>query len=297
MIWIFRLLLLSVGGAALAGLAARWRRPNYPAPESLIIHLADDVPDRFLPLEGGINFRDVGGYKTADGRRVRRGLIYRSGALAGLTTADVDHLARLGIKMVCDLRGNDERDADPDRLPADPAPEYLHLPLLVQDDRRRRLRAMLLNPNALSLMMTEMYTHTMIDQNARLYGGILRRLSEPANLPTIIHCTAGKDRTGVAVAMLLLLLGVPEDVIIADYSLSNLYYKHFREYGAKAISSVRWMGIGVEDVQPMLVANPDTLRAALAHIRNQYGGIEPYLLLAAGLDEETLARLRGNLLE
>lgn len=297
MIWIFRLLLLSLSGAAVATLMRRRRRPVYPAPESLIIHLPDDVPDRFLPLEGGVNFRDVGGYKTADGKRVRRGLVYRSGALGSLTEADVMHLAKLGVKLVCDLRGEDERVADPDRLPTEPAPEYLHLPLTVEDDRRRRLRALLINPALLGDMMTEMYTRTMIDRNAKLYGGILRRLADPANLPTVIHCTAGKDRTGMAVALLLLALGVPEDIIIADYSLSNLYFKHFREYGAKAISSVRWMGLGVEDMQPLLVANPDTLRAALAHLREQYGSVESYLLLMAGLDEETLAALRANLLE
>ena len=199
--WLLRALVASVGLAAAFIIVRRNSRPVYADPASLVIRLPDDEADRILQIEGVANFRDVGGYKTADGKRVRRGLVYRSGSLAQLTDAGLEKLGALGIKLVCDLRGADELEDGPDRLPTSPAPEYVHMPLSVQDDRRQRLRAVFFNPNAVAPMMPEMYTGTMIDGNARLYGDVLRRMADPAHLPTLIHCTAGKDRTGVAIAL------------------------------------------------------------------------------------------------
>jgi protein-tyrosine phosphatase len=288
--------------AVIAGIAAlvlvrRSNRITYPAPESLVIRLPDDVPDRLTDLQSVANFRDVGGYKTKDGGRVRRGLVFRSGALAKLSETDLDYLNKIGFKLVCDLRGVDEVQAEPDRLPSDPAPEYWHLPLTMADDRRRRLRVLLLNPKAVPPMIPEMYINTIIDGNPRLYGDILRRLSDPANLPTLIHCTAGKDRTGVAVTLLLLILGVPDDVIIADYSLSNLYFETFFEYGRQIAHSLRWLGVRADDLRPLFMADPETLRATIQHIRAKYGSVEHYLRDAAGLDDDVIARLRTTLLE
>jgi len=295
-IWLVPALILSAGVSALVVLR-RNNRTTYPTPESLVIRLPDDDPDRVVPLEKVANFRDIGGYKTADGGRVQRGLVFRSGALVRLSDADLAYLGKLGLKLVCDLRGTEEVTEEPDHLPSNPAPEYLHLPLTVQDDRRERLRALIFKPSAVAPMLPEMYTRVMIDGNAPLYGTILRRLADPASLPTLIHCTAGKDRTGIAVALLLLALGVPDEVVVADYSLSNLYYANFFEYGQRVVRPLRWLGVRAEDLQPLLMADPETMRIAIAHIRNQYGSIEGYLRDAAGLDSEVIARLKANLLE
>lgn len=296
MIWLLRALVLSVGGAAAFVMFRRGNRPVYPDPASLVIRLPDDEADRILQVEGVANFRDVGGYKTADGHRVRRERVFRSGALAHLTDAGLLKLGELGIKLVCDLRGADELADEPDRLPS-PAPEYVHMPLAVQDDRRQRLRALLFNPKAVAPMLPEMYTGTIIDGNARLYGDLLRRIADPDNLPTLIHCTAGKDRTGVGVALLLLVLGVPEDVVIADYSLSNLYFDNFFAYGKRMAHSLRWLGIRADDLHPFFVADPETMRIAIKHINTKYGSAENYLRDVAGLDDATLAALKANLLE
>ena len=275
----------------------RRQRPTYPPPESLIIRLPDDVPDRILPLEGVINFRDVGGYRTTDGQLVRRGLVYRSSTLAGLTDADLAVLGQMGVRLVCDLRGDDEVAAGPDRLAWTPAPIYLRLPIAVENDSRRRMTALLFNPASIAPMMTDLYTRVMIDGNARLYGNILRRLTDPANLPTVIHCTAGKDRTGIAVALLLSLLGVPDDVIAADYSLSNIYYSTFITYGEWVAHRMRWFGIRAEDLQPFLVADPANMRITLRYLRDKYGSTEQYLQDAAGLSADDIPALRDRLLE
>ncbi|MBZ0286357.1 MAG: tyrosine-protein phosphatase, partial [Anaerolineae bacterium] len=183
MIWLLPALAASFGLAAAFVVFRRNNRPVYPDPVSLVIRLPDDEADRILQVEGVANFRDVGGYKTADGRRVRRGLVFRSGTLAYLTNDGLQKLSDLGIKLVCDLRGADELTDAPDRLPTSPAPQYIHLPLTVQDDRRQRLRALLFNPKSVAPMLPEMYTGTMIDGNARLYGDVLRHLSDTDNLP------------------------------------------------------------------------------------------------------------------
>lgn len=297
MTWLFRILFASVGVAG-AALLLRRRRLTYPTPESFIQRLPDDAPDRILPLEGGVNFRDLGGYKGESGRRMRRGLVYRSGSLGKLTDADLEALSRMGIKLVCDLRGHEEVAAEPDRLPVgDLAPAYLHMPLAVEDDRRQRLRALLFDPASLAPMMPDMYTRIILDGNAQLYGDLLTRLADPANLPTVIHCTAGKDRTGIAAALLLSLLGVPDDVIAADYSLSNLYYANFYAYGAQYAKKLRWLGIRTEDFQPFLVADPQNIRIALTHIHDRYGSVENYLRTMAGVSDETMSSIKANLLE
>lgn len=293
-------ILLAGVGAGVAGVAALVRRLNHMDmidPADLIMPQPNDRPAPTVELEGVINFRDVGGYQTAAGGRVRTGLVYRSGALHNLTPADLDRLHDLNIKLVCDLRSAEERAAEPDKLPLNPGPTYLHLPLAGEDDRRRRLMAVLFNRRQLAPIMREFYVQTMIEGNARLYGDILRRWADPANLPAIIHCTAGKDRTGVGVALLLRLLGVPEETVVADYSLSNQHYEHFLAFGRRAVEPIAWLRVKAEDLQPLFLADPANLRAVLAHIRQRYGSVETYLREAAGVDDETQARLRALFVE
>jgi protein-tyrosine phosphatase len=291
------------GGAALlvaaALVVARNNRVEVIDPVRLVIPMSEaDLRERDVPLEGGVNFRDVGGYVTVDDRRVRRGLLYRSGALHAVTDNDLARLADMGIKLVCDLRSHEEVQDEPDRLP--PNVRHQHMPLQSTDenlDRRNRLFALLFNRRKLAGMMPEFYRRVIIDQNARLYGSLLRQFADPANLPAVVHCTAGKDRTGVAAALLLTVLGVPEETVVADYALSNRHYRHFYEYGNRAVQSLARLGIRAEHIQPLLIAHPQTIRGTLAHIRERYGGIESYLREAAGLDEVTLARLRSTFLE
>lgn len=274
----------------------RRNRVEMVDPQSLIIRLPNDLPNRILHVDGVINFRDIGGYRTRDGQRVRTGQVYRSGALGEISESGLATLNDLGVKLICDLRSDEEKDTLPDRFPEN-APIYAHLPLLAADNRRERLMALLFNRQKFNTMMPEMYTNVIVDGNAHLYGDILRRLADPDHLPTLIHCTAGKDRTGVAAMLLLSLLGVPDEVIIADYSLSNLYYLHFLKFGNLAIQSIDWMGITAEDLQPLFVSHPDTMRTTINHIRRKYGSVENYLRSAAGVNDATQQKIKENLLE
>lgn len=272
----------------------------FPSPQSLITHpdMIDGQPGidkrRFVPLEGGINFRDLGGYETTDSKRVRWGQVYRTGSLAKLTTSDMEIVARLGIKLICDLRTADEVNVAPELLDG---VETLYSSIEEENATPARMRALLFDRKRLPDLMLKFYTEVAIDKNAAIFGNVFRRLANPANLPTLIRCTAGKDRTGITVALLLLGLGVPEATVIADYSLSNLYFEDFQAFAQQAIKPLRVMGISVRDLQPLLVADPETLRRTIAYVRNEYGSVEAYLRDKANVDAATLAQVRANLLE
>jgi protein-tyrosine phosphatase len=289
--------LLVIIAAPVLGWRLLRRKPAPVNPETLIIRLPGDDPNRMIPLRGAVNFRDMGGYATADGRRVRKGQVYRAGMLANLEPDDLAYLESIGLKLVCDLRSAEEKTQSPDKLPPVEGLDYLHLPLDAEDNRAERLRTILLNPRAFEDIMVQMYKDVIVDRNATVYGALFRRIADPANLPTLIHCTAGKDRTGVGVALLLMLLGVPDATIVADYTLSNQFHEAFRAYGAQAVAKLKWLGIGADDIQPLLICRPETMQGTLDHIRSKYGGIDQYLTTAAGLDAGVLAALRNHLLE
>lgn len=271
-----------------------------PGHHYFALHFADGrrlkTAERSLAVAGTINLRDIGGYRTKDGRYVRWGQVFRSGALTGMMQPNT-HLDHLSLKLVCDLRLDEEVAEVPDRLPENPRPRYVRLPINTEMDSHERINAILFNRNRLDQIMIKGYTEVMIDNNARRFGEILRLLTDENNLPALIHCTAGKDRTGVSIALLLLLLGVPDDVVIADYTLSNRFYEHYKRIAEKAIAPLKWMRITGDDLYPLLVSRAETMQATIAHIRAQYGSVDHYLTEKAGLTSEEIVRLRQNLLE
>jgi protein-tyrosine phosphatase len=287
------------GSGVISGLgpaARHYLEVAFPGPDGTPRRFV--VAERVLSLEGAANFRDIGGYPTEDGRRVRWGQVYRAGSLADLTESDVAFLRAIDIRLVCDLRSAGEVERHPSRVPAGNfQPALLHLPLTTEDPTVRRALALLFTRRRFREILLGAYTHTMIDNNAAIFGEILRKLADPANLPAVIHCTAGKDRTGVAVALLLRALEVPDELVIADYTLSNLYYDTLQQYVRRAMRRVRFLGVKVEHMQPLLVADAAIMQATLDHVRQRYGSVRAYLRDAAGVSDETIERLRALLLE
>lgn len=255
------------------------------------------VAERRLSVDGAANVRDLGGYRTADGRHVRWGQIFRAGDLSRLTPTGYATLRALGIRLVCDLRSAPEVAAAPYRLPDDFPAEYIHAPIYDTTGGLISGRDLLLQRHRLDAVLIEGYTRILIDQGAPTFGAILRRLADPDQRPALLHCTAGKDRTGLAAALLLAALGVPEDVIVADYSLSNYAYPAVYRTVDRALRGPVRLWLRTSDVQPLLTADPATLRATFAHLHARYGSPEAYLRDAAGLDDGVLAALRGELLE
>lgn len=250
--------------------------------------------ERILPLQGAINFRDIGGYAAHDGRQVIWGRVFRAASLAYLTGADLLLLADLGVRVSCDLRQATEVAGYPDRLP--PGVRPWHLPVGGKVGRGRRLMTLLRKRNRMREVMEDAYTHVMIDQNGDVFGELFRRLADPAELPMIIHCTAGKDRTGMAVAVLLSALGVDDETIAADYSLSNAYAPIFAEQMAGEIRRLQGFGIKDSQIQALFLAYPETILGALAYMRGRYGSVHNYLLRMSGVGPETLQQVQDNLL-
>lgn len=292
---VFLFVIVTAGGALIAVLLYRQRsRPSYPEPGSYILRpeLADD---RILALEGGVNFRDIGGYATHDGHFVRWGQVYRTGALSTLTPKDWQQLDGMGLQLVCDLRSAEEAVDAPDNI-SSARIRYQHLPLKAELDTWKRMRTIMFSPSSVPQMLIDSYTEIMIDQNPAVFGQVLCYLADEANRPAIIHCTAGKDRTGVTIALLLSLLGVSDDIIAADYTLSNGYFPHFYAFAQRALAPVRWLRVTADDIYPLLVANAETIKTTLHYVRARYGTVEVYLRDYAGVDESTQARLREMLL-
>jgi protein-tyrosine phosphatase len=248
--------------------------------------------ERTLPLPGGVNFRDVGGYRTADGRAVRWGQVYRAGSLAELTDDDVATVGALGLRLACDLRSADEVARHADRLP--PGATHAHRPIVGEVSRLRRVVTLYRKRHRVQELLEEVY-RVMLDQNGPVFAEVLRLAADPANRPLIIHCTAGKDRTGLAVALLLLALGVPEETVVADYTLSNHAFDVLANRMRPEMARLYSLGFGEVQLQPFLLAEARTLRGALAYVQRRYGSVDWYLQ-RAGLSDDMVARLRDGLL-
>lgn len=248
---------------------------------------------RVLPLEGGRNFRDLGGYLAADGRRVRWGRLYRSGSMAGLTQADCEYLSGLGIKLICDLRTTGEREAMPSAWPGAAGPGYWSRDYATSfGDLRTLLKAGLPTVTQVREVMQTVYRNLPFEQ-APAYRELFKRLAA-GELPMVFNCTAGKDRTGIVAALILDVLGVPREVIIEDYALTNeLLAGHSLSRGKQGLLGQ----LPPEVLHAIAGSDPDYLRTAFAVIEERHGCIEHYLGDVLDVSEQELSAIRVELLE
>ena len=233
------------------------------------------VSIRKLPLEGAVNFRDLGGYPASDGRYVRWGLIYRSNHLANLTAKDYEYLKSLGIRLVCDVRTEGERLRSPTRW-VGPAPAFLSTPI---------------DPGSYD---------RYVNDYAPQYGTILRRLAA-GDLPAVEHCSGGKDRTGVFSAILLTALGVPRDVVMQDYLLTTEYVLDAGSI-EKTTADLQWLlqlpqPPDAAYVKARMTTKPETLVSAFETINRIYGSFDGFRRSGLKISDTDLAMLRQRLLE
>jgi protein-tyrosine phosphatase len=255
--------------------------------------------ERVLPLQKAANFRDIGGYETEDGRFVKWGHVYRAGNIHHLSEADQQYIHQLELKLVCDLRSMRVTQRRPDNLMPDPDRQYHNFPM--RNPSRlfglKAIAAALFRRKALNRLTLKGYIDLAIEGNTAVIGATLRQLGQPRNLPCLIHCAAGKDRTGIIIALLLSLLDVPDETIIADYSLSNAHYDYFARAIELDIRRLRRLGITTHDLYPLHIAHPQTLHDTFAYIRQKYGSIAHYLQDAVGLEPQTMDQIQANLLD
>ena len=243
---------------------------------------------RFYELEGARNFRDFGGYINEDGDQVAWGKLFRSNQPAGMTSSDYSSVAPLNIATVVDFRTDDERKKDPTNWQGGRVPEIVLLPMgsteaFVELDALVEAAIEAADTVALRELGAEVYRRMPIEYTTEL-GDLLRDLASEQSVPVLLHCHAGKDRTGLGAALILSLLGVPRDTIMADYLHSN---DRLLNDGVERspIEKVYW---GVE---------ADWLQASFDAIEAQYGSVDRYIEVALGIDADTRARIRKNLLD
>lgn len=296
--------------------------------EPQTIHQQAPVPARSLGLNAAANARDLGGYRTGDGRTVRSGVALRAEALVRLDDADLETLTALGVRQVVDLRGlNEVQENGSDRLPGlDPVDiatveltdgvavieggriRLLHLPVYSPDhDIYVELRDILGSQDAVAQrallgdgggerIMTEMYRWFVTDPVIRTrFAETVRLLADPAGTSVLFHCTAGKDRTGWVAAILLTALGVDRDTVYADYLLTN-------ERSAATVERIMESFTRhkvLEDpalILPVIRADAAYLDAAFAAVAEGWTDFESFLTDGLGLAAAELAALRANLL-
>lgn len=264
--------------------------------------------ERLLPLEGGRNFRDLGGYLTADGRQVRWGKIFRAGAMADLTAVDQQYLAELGLRQVCDLRTTIEREQEPVKwLEAGGEVDYWTRDYVMSSaDFNRVLAGGDITETEVRDSFARLYASLPYEQEVA-YRDMFRMLVE-GDVPLAFNCTAGKDRTGVAAALILSALGVPRETVFADYGLSNRYLTADRFLQAKKPESddeaqartpmqQAMVRLPAVVIQAMLGAEPDYLAATFDAIEKRNGSVENYLREVLGVTDADLATLRQSLLD
>jgi protein-tyrosine phosphatase len=250
--------------------------------------------DRVLPLQGGQNFRDLGGYRTADGRTVKWGMLYRSGSMHDLTPADFTALAARGIRTVCDFRDNKERASAPVAWPDAHVPAVLADDYDLDLDLRAFAQPGLDGPKARAIMAA-FYTKLPF-QFAGAYRRMFAELAA-GHAPLAFNCSAGKDRTGVAAALLLSVLGVPYETVAEDYLLSNRTFDPTRAVATDPRAAAFYRQLPPDALKALMGVDRSYLDAAFAAIRARPGGIEGYYRDQLGLDAAAIRKLRAAYLE
>ena len=254
------------------------------------------VSERRVPLEGSVNFRDLGGYRTLDGRRLRWGQVFRSDNLGRLTDRDIKILRRMGIRQVCDFRTPAEVKKMPDRFPETNEGAYVHLPIKHGEYDPANTFERIKNGDVDWLteeFMIRGYLRN-VDRFTSLWSTFFRLMVAPRNRPLVFHCTGGKDRAGVCAALILLTLGVAEETVIEDHGLSNMYITDVLK---RIYAQIKSYGVDPAKVAPYFTAPRSAIIALVEHIRKTYGSAEDYLINQAGIEVKVINQLREDLLE
>lgn len=261
------------------------------------------TPTRVLPLAGGCNFRDCGGYETAQGTRVRWGRLYRSGVMSALSPSAAAEVEALGLRAVCDLRRNAERERHPNpafgagvrRFEWDTGVESSP----IRDNEFAGTDA----AEFAHATMLRMYEQMPFKLQPRL-AGVFDALSHAGPGATVVHCMAGKDRTGVAIALVLEVLGVRRDAIVEDYALTNTAVDlraqivQRKAAGAGlAATAEPLLALSPTALDAVLAARPDYLLASLRAIEARHGTVHAYVRDELSVPEALLQQLRETLTE
>ncbi|CAL9285922.1 tyrosine-protein phosphatase [Streptomyces olindensis] len=265
--------------------------------------MTQQVPSTEPELAGVRNFRDVGGLPTVDGRRVRQGVLFRSGHLAHATGEDAAFLSGLGLHTIFDFRNAaDQKLEGPDvelpgvrnvNLPLSDPADGAEFWRMVRDGDLDQLRAILSDGKGADRMIASY--RTIIRNRTAEHSHVLHALAEDS-VPVLMHCAAGKDRAGLSIAVTLLALGVEREAIVEDYLKSNAKHRRYKVYRSSSHASAYSPEV-MELLSPLFDARAEYLTAAFDTIEETWGGVDPYLEKGLKLAPETRELLRERLLD
>ena len=246
-----------------------------------------DSAIREIKLQGAVNFRDLGGYQTRNGKQVKRNIIYRAAALNNLTPNDLQKIDDLDIKYYFDFRGPFEVATAPDKMTGNII--RISLPSgsenIGDSNYQKNLQNMLKTDSFMSHFYTDLIPFKLRYQP--LFDSLL---NFKGNRNLVFHCTAGKDRTGIAAALILYALGVDKETIYDDYEATN-YYR--RNENIKAAYGMQLMyKVDKQTANSMLDANRNYIKSTFNQIERDFGTIENYLSKVMGLDDKKIVSLR-----
>lgn len=234
---------------------------------------------RVVPLEGASNFRDLGGYRTADGRRVVWGELFRSNGLSNLTRADYRTLDQLRVRVVCDLRTEQEREAQPTSWQGEP-PLFLNSAKPRLDLDTKSLGGGSASDADIRRFLTSAYRR-MVNDYSDEFQTLFKELLA-GDVPLIVHCSAGKDRTGIGSALILTALGVPRATVVADYALSgrlldDRQVRHEQGSAKPDPTAALLSHLTPSARRALLASDPAYIEAALDQASSEYGSLPRYL--------------------
>ncbi|MFA6060467.1 MAG: tyrosine-protein phosphatase [Taibaiella sp.] len=245
-----------------------------------------DSSQRLLHVKGGMNFRDIGGYKTVDGREVVWGRVYRSAAINKLTDDDVALMDKKNIHTVVDFRGNAEAAAAPDRLAA--GTDYTLSPAGSDSlPDASKMVVLLKQGNFLEKLYGDEGVQYFGDRYRPLF---VKLLSLDNNEALMYHCTGGRDRTGMASALFLYILGVPQATISADFVASNVYLKPMMSQMMAPMAKMS--GLTEDAIAKEMELRPELIDTFFSAIRKRYGSIEKFLQQEMGIGIKEVALLK-----
>ncbi|RFA33200.1 hypothetical protein CAI16_15630 [Virgibacillus dokdonensis] len=246
---------------------------------------------RTIDLEGSFNFRDLGGYETRSGKRVKNGILYRSGNLQHITKNDIEKINQTGLKTIFDLRGSDEVKNYP--TPSISGVTIKHMPLIEIDREMVRqpkdLQRFGEHPQEPGMILEKLYRE--VTKNTNVYNTFFSALLTDPESPLLFHCMAGKDRTGVMAALTLYALDVPEELIFTDYLYTNNFLDILR-----ANLQPESIQVNQAFMQAMLEARREYLQAFFDEVESQFGSVDQYINEGIGLSKSDLKTLQAALL-
>ncbi|MGW6731757.1 tyrosine-protein phosphatase [Streptomyces sp. NPDC055013] len=265
--------------------------------------MTQQIPSTEPELAGVRNFRDVGGLPTVDGRRVRHGVLFRSGHLAHATEDDAAFLDTLGLHTIFDFRNAADQKlegADVElrgvrnvNLPLSDPADGAEFWKMVRDGNLDQLREILADGKGAGRMIASY--RMIIKERTAEHSQVLHSLAQDS-VPALMHCAAGKDRAGLSIAVTLLALGVEREAIVADYLESNAKHRRYKVRRSGSDASAYSPEV-MELLSPLFDARAEYLTAALDTIDEAWGGVDTYLEQGLRLTPETRERLRERLLD